>query len=420
MFLKVASFYFYFIKIYYIAMNVTQNITMESKEGIDALFLHATEGILVVNHHGEIIRINPSAALLFGYDNNELLGKKIEVLVPKRLAADHTDHRTKYGQNPHARAMGAGMELFGLKKDGSEFPVELSLSPYKSKGEQFVIAFIIDITVRKQAEGKLKNYSKELEQQVKNRTLILEEAIDELEKTKKDLNQALEKEKDLNELKSRFVSMASHEFRTPLTTIMSSLSLVTKYGERDDKTNQAKHVGKIKTSINNLTDILNDFLSVSKLEEGKVENQPEAINLKLFTEDIISDMQQMANNGQQIVQTHVGNEQVFLDKKLLKNVYFNLISNAVKFSPEGGIVEVNVIVETNLVKIVVKDSGIGISEEDQKHLFERFFRGRNAINIQGTGLGLNILAKYIELMNGTIELESVENKGTTFTIIMPQ
>lgn len=420
MFLKVASIYFYFVKIYYIAMNVTQNITMESKEGINALFLHATEGILVVNHRGEIIRINPSAEVLFGYDNNELLGKRIEVLVPKRLAADHTDHRTKYGQNPHARAMGVGMELFGLKKDGSEFPVELSLSPYKSQEEQFVIAFIIDITIRKEAEGKLKNYSKELEQQVKNRTLILEEAIDELEKTKKDLNQALEKEKELNELKSRFVSMASHEFRTPLTTIMSSLSLVTKYGERDDKPNQAKHVSKIKTSINNLTDILNDFLSVSKLEEGKVENQPEAVNLKLFTEDIISDMQQMANNGQQIVQSHVGNEQVFLDKKLLKNVYFNLISNAVKFSPEGGIVEVNVIVETNFVKIAVKDSGIGISEEDQKHLFERFFRGRNAINIQGTGLGLNIIAKYIELMNGTIELESAENKGTTFTVIIPQ
>ncbi len=392
---------------------------MEGKEGIDALFLYATEGILAVNDKGEITRVNPSAERLFGYEKDELIGKKIEVLIPKRFS-NHIDQREKFSHNPHARSMGAGMELYGCKKNGTEFPVEISLSPYSASHGKFVIAFIIDITIRKLAEEKLKNYSAELARQVKNRTLILEEAIVELENTKKDLKKALDKEKDLNELKSRFVSMASHEFRTPLTTMLSSLSLVTKYGELNDKENQLKHVGKIKTSINNLTDILNDFLSVSKLEEGKIENMPEEMNLKTFISDIISEVNALAVNGQKITMKYSGNEVVSLDKKLLKNVLFNLISNAIKFSHEGGVIEVAAQVLNSSVKILVKDNGIGISEEDQKHLFERFFRGGNATHIQGTGLGLNIVEKYAEQMNGSVDFESEENKGTTFTIIIPQ
>lgn len=393
---------------------------MESKEGLDALFMHATEGILVADEKGEIIRINPSAEKLFGYAHGELLGKKIEILVPKRLAGKHISHRDSYNKNPHPRSMGVGMELNGVKKDGTEFPVEISLSPYDNENGHRVIAFIIDITIRKQAEEKLKNYSVELERQVKNRTLILEEAIAELERTKKDLHNALEKERELNELKSRFVSMASHEFRTPLTTMMSSLSLVTKYGELNDTVNQKKHTNKIKTSINNLTDILNDFLSVSKLEEGKVENTPDSINLKEFVDDIVSEMKPLLQKGQQLIYNHTGNEVAMLDCKILKNILFNLISNAIKFSPEDKPIEISALVQNSTVKISVKDNGIGIPKEDQKHLFERFFRGHNAINIQGTGLGLNIVTKYVELMNGSIHFESEVNKGTTFTIIIPQ
>ncbi len=401
-------------------MNFDSKHNMESKEGIEALFLYATEGILVVNDSGHITRINPSAEKLFGYDKGELVNQKIEVLIPSRLSDKHIHHREKYGHNPHARSMGAGMELYGLKKNGSEFPVEISLSPYSNAEGKFVVAFIIDITVRKQAEERLKNYSDELEKQVKNRTLILEEAVEELEKTKKDLYKALAKERELNELKSRFVSMASHEFRTPLTTMMSSLSLVTKYGEQNDKESQGKHVGKIKASIYMLTDILNDFLSVSKLEEGKVENSPEEINLKSFISDIISEMQTLVTNDQKIVQHHSGNEIACLDKKSLKNILFNLVSNAIKFTPKDGMIEITSDVSDTLVKLIVTDNGIGISEEDQKHLFERFFRAHNATHIQGTGLGLNIVARYVELMKGSINFESEENKGTTFTIHIPQ
>ena len=393
---------------------------MESKQGTDALFLYATEGILVTNQQGQIIRINPSAEKLFGYGKDELLGKKVEALIPRKLAKVHESHREKYNAHPHARAMGKDIELFGLKKDGKEFPVEISLSPYSTPEGNFVIAFIIDITERKQAEEKLKNYSAELEKQVKNRTLILEEAIHELEKTKKELNNALEKEKELSELKSRFVSMASHEFRTPLATIMSSLSLVTKYGQMDDKEKQSKHITRIKTSINNLTDILNDFLSVSKLEEGKVENNPAQINIKQFISSAVADLQSLVKPGQKINYQHTGTETPRLDSNHLKNILFNLVSNAIKFSDEGKTISVSSARENSSVKISVKDEGMGISKADQEHLFERFFRGRNASYIQGTGLGLNIVAKYTEVMNGKIEFKSKENSGTTFTITFKQ
>jgi PAS domain S-box-containing protein len=393
---------------------------MESKEGIDALFMYATEGILVTDDQGVITRVNPNACRLFGYDSSELVGQHVEVLVPKRFSDQHTHHRKAYTDVPHARAMGAGMNLHGLKKDGTEVPVEISLSPYKNADGNFVIAFIVDITQRKLTEAKLKHYSAELERQVKNRTLILEEAIQELERTKKELHNALEKERELNEMKSRFVSIASHEFRTPLTTMLSSLSLIAKYNEQQDHENHGRHVRKIKNSINNLTDILNDFLSVSKLEEGKVENNPEELYLESFIAELISEMQTLTAGKQTIHQEHTGSEVALLDPKLLKHILVNLISNAIKFSPEKSDILIRSEVKGTSVIIVVKDSGIGISAEDQKHLFERFFRGHNAMHIQGTGLGLSIVARYVELMNGTLRIESLEGQGTQITILFPQ
>jgi PAS domain S-box-containing protein len=392
---------------------------MESKEGSDALFLYATEGILVTNAHGEIVRVNPSAERLFGYEKNELVGKKIEILIPARFGHSHTGHRDGYSHNPHARSMGVGLELYGLKKDGSEFPVEISLSPYKNDSGSFVIAFIIDVTLRKQSEENLRNYSEDLERQVKDRTLVFREAIKELKKTKSELYDALEKERELNEMKSRFVSMASHEFRTPLTTMLSSLSLISLYHDRSDTESLSKHVGKVEDSIGNLTDILNDFLSVSKLEEGKVENVPATFDLKDFVTDIVHEMQAVTTTDHKLVHQHSGPVIVTLDPKLLKNILFNLISNALKFSPKGGRVEVVTEVGDEEIRLSVSDEGIGIPEADQEHLFERFFRGHNAAHIQGTGLGLNIVVSYVQLMKGHVQIESKENEGTKVIVEFP-
>ncbi len=400
-------------------MDTPEQKKMNSKQGIDAIFKYATEGILLTNEKSEIVHINPSAERLFGYEEGELIGQKIEVLIPKKIRKSHVSYREKFIENPHARSMGKGMDLFGSKKDGSEFPVEVSLSPYETDEGKFVVCFIVDITLRKEAEEKLRNYSSELEKQVGNRTLILREAISELEKTKNELNEALDKEKDLNELKTRFVSMASHEFRTPLATIMSSLSLVKAYGDKNDTEKQNRHINKIKSSINNLTDILNDFLSISKLEEGKVENEMVAFDLVDFINNVIEELKALCKVGQVIEFSHIGKPNVYLDKKMIKHILFNLVSNAIKFSNEHSSIKIRLENINTHFELEVEDQGIGISKADQKHLFERFFRARNASNIQGTGLGLNIVSSYVDLMGGEISVKSEENRGTTFKISLP-
>lgn len=390
---------------------------MEIKDDLEALFNYATEGIIITDREGLIIKVNPSANKMFGYTHNELVKKKVEVLIPSKFAKSHVSHREEFQHNPHARAMGGDIDLYGKKKNGEEFPVEISLSPFEKNGEKYVIGFIIDITLRKLAQSQLKNYSQELEKQVEKRTQIMKEAIQELEKTKDELKNALGKEKELNELKSRFVSMASHEFRTPLATVLSSLSLVSKYGEQGDKEKQKKHVDRIKSSVTHLTDILNDMLSISKLEEGAVTLSKEEFRIDEFFTELINEIRPLAKPGQIIKYEHNGaNDVVSLDKKIIRHITFNLVSNAIKFSSENK----NILVRTNCsddkLCIEIEDQGMGISKEDQKHLFQRFFRGHNAANIQGTGLGLNIVAKYVEILNGIIEVESALEKGTKFKL----
>ncbi|MCC6447117.1 MAG: HAMP domain-containing histidine kinase, partial [Chitinophagaceae bacterium] len=239
-------------------------------------------------------------------------------------------------------------------------------------------------------------------------------------KTKEEIHAALEKEKELNDLKSRFVSMASHEFRTPLSTILSSVSLISKYNTIDTEDKKQKHISRVKSSVSHLTDLLNDFLSLGKLEEGVIKTIPQFFNLVDFSKDVILELQAVAKEGQNIKYTHYGNkEEVYLDNKLLRNILINLLSNAIKFSPENSEIFINSTIDHMSIKIEVIDSGIGISKEDQVHLFERFFRAQNATNIQGTGLGLNIVAKYVELMCGEISFNSELNKGTTFCITFP-
>ncbi len=261
----------------------------------------------------------------------------------------------------------------------------------------------------------------ELEKRVKDRTMILEEALMEIESSRKELQKALVKEKELNDLKSRFVSMASHEFRTPLATILSSLSLVSKYTGQQNEEKRNKHIERIKSSVHNLTEILNDFLSIGKLEEGKTESSPVLFDIKEFASESVQEMQAVAKQGQQIQYSHTGSrKQVCLDKKLLKNIIINLLSNAIKFSAENKNIRLSTATGNMETALIVSDEGVGISKEDQEHLFERFFRGQNVTNIQGTGLGLNIVSKYTELMNGKIEFESELGKGTKISIVFAE
>ncbi|MFP5041494.1 ATP-binding protein [Parasediminibacterium sp. JCM 36343] len=397
-----------------------------NEERFRALFEYASDGILVTDAAGVILLVNPAAERLFGYAKDELLGNKVEMLIPQRIAGKHIQLREGFHRNPHARSMGTGRDLHGMKKDKTEFPVEVSLSPFTASEGNFVIAFIIDITLRKGFETdiqrqkqELEKLALELEKRVKDRTMILEEALQQLEKSREELSAALEKEKEVNEMKSKFVSMASHEFRTPLATILSSLNLVSRYSEMDDKTNEQRHILRIKKSINHLTDLLNDVLSISKLEEGKTVCSPSLFDIASFTSQLILELEEASQNNR-IVYTHHGEAEVLLDDKFLRIILLNLISNAIKFSPVGATVEVSTKVTETDIEIIVSDNGIGISTADVEHLFERFFRGNNAANIQGTGLGLNIVARYLELLGGTINVSSKLNEGTSFTVLLPK
>ena len=278
-----------------------------------------------------------------------------------------------------------------------------------------------EITVLQQRELhqltiNLKATNSHLEERVKERAEVLESALSKLKKSEAELQKSLEQEKELNELKTRFVSTASHEFRTPLTTILSSLALISKYGEQNDKEKQSRHIDRIKSNVTHLTEILNDVLSLSKLEEEGIKASFEKFPVNVLVSEVVREMQLIAKLNQKIQYHHHGLEEIVLDKKTLRHILLNLVTNAIKFSNEDSTVNVVTEVKDSVFLLRVEDSGIGIPPEDQKHLFERFFRGKNVSAIQGTGLGLNIVAKYVELMNGKIGFISKLGEGTTFSV----
>jgi PAS domain S-box-containing protein len=300
----------------------------------------------------------------------------------------------------------------------------------------------IDISDLREAEQRILSMNTELEKRVSRRTEELAAAInqllninkklefeiqerktaeDALREKEKALRKAYEREKELNHLKSRFVSMASHEFRTPLSTILSSAELIEAYNESGQDEKRGKHILRIRSAVNNLTSILNDFLSLSKLEEGKVVSQCEVFELKAFYDDLLEDIMPILKPGQKVVSiTEIPSTVLFLDHKLLKNILLNLFSNAIKYSEQGKSIYFEFFMDDNMLYFSIRDEGIGIPAEEQEYLFTRFFRAHNVENIQGTGLGLTIVKRYLELMNGTIQYESKEGDGTKFQISLPK
>ncbi|MBV7529102.1 PAS domain-containing sensor histidine kinase [Chitinophaga sp. sic0106] len=276
-----------------------------------------------------------------------------------------------------------------LRRDGTKLPVSLTISAIRNANQiTGYVGIAIDISEKKSAEAELR--------------------------------QALEKEKELNELKSRFVSLASHEFRTPLSTILSSVYLISQYQTSEDQLKRDKHIQRIVSSVNMLTDILNDFLSVGKIEEGKIQVRNSTFEPGKLIGTVISEMQGLQKASQQVAYTHEGEQEAMLDPGLLKHIVMNLVSNAIKFSPEGSVITVRSNSDhRHHLQLYVRDNGIGISEEDRQHLFERFFRGSNVSHIQGTGLGLHIVSRYTEIMGGNIECHSRINEGTEFIVTFP-
>lgn len=390
----------------------------------EAIFHEAAIGILVTNDRFEILICNEFLDQLFGYEGGELIGQNISVLIPNHLKTRHEGHLEKVQHSPISRPMGVGLDLKAKRKDESLFPIEISLSHFRENEQLYYIAFVSDVTLKRKVEMELilKNQeinqlNESLEEEVILRTKDLQNTLAKLEENTKVLEGALQKEKELGDLKTRFVSMASHEFRTPLTSILSSASLIEKYPKEEEQAKRLQHINRIKNSVNNMTEILEEFLSVGKLAEGRVETHISEIVLAPFFQELIAELRGHQKDNQKIV-LHLDETETFVtDASILRKVLINGLSNALKFSQRD--VHLYVQYKKHELQIDIVDSGIGISEDDQKHLFERFFRGGNASVIQGTGLGLHLIDRYVKLIQGKVNMYSQLGQGTTLSMTIP-
>jgi signal transduction histidine kinase len=255
--------------------------------------------------------------------------------------------------------------------------------------------------------------------QIRDRQCLLSAVLDTTihKRAEEEIKKALATEVALNKMKSNFVTLASHEFRTPLTTILSSAFLLENYTGDSSHEKVTKHIERIKLSVNTLTAILDDFLSLTKIEEHKVKPRFERLNLKEYLEGTCQNLKSLTKPGQRVVYTHSGECEVCSDPVLLGNIVTNLVTNAIKYSPPDTTINVASSVHQH-IHLSVKDSGIGIPAEDQKHLFERFFRASNAGTVQGTGLGLHIMKHYVHMLNGAVQVTSELGKGTEVNVIL--
>lgn len=406
-----------------------------SRQRLNAIFDTAVDGIIIIDRKGIIQMVNPAVSKLFGYDDLEMIGNNIKMLMPEPDHSAHGSYLDNYHKTRKPKIIGIGREVEGLRKDGSQFPFNLGVSEVQTDNGVLYTGIIHDLSTRKKIEDDLKSLNISLEEKVAARTTELTSTVNKLLSTNKKMENevterkkaeaalltSLEKEQQLNELKSRFVSMASHEFRTPLSTILSSSALIGRYTEGEQQDKREKHINRIKSSVSNLTGILNDFLSISKLEEGKIENQVEEFDFEVLCTEVKDEIQGLLKAGQTIShQSKLPESLVIMDKRLMKNILFNLVSNAIKYSPEGKPIICIISFEKGNYIVQVKDQGIGIPEEDKKYMFSRFFRATNSTNIQGTGLGLNIVQQYARLMGGELSFESKEGKGSIFTVKIPK
>jgi PAS domain S-box-containing protein len=390
---------------------------METAKLLKAIIETAIDGILTIDDRGIVESLNPAALKLFGYSEEEVIGNNISMLMPEPDKSSHDGYLHRYQNTGEKRIIGKGREVRGLRKDGTTFPFRLAVSEVQYDDRIIYTGFIHDLSREKEAEQRLKEYAAELEELVEERTKSLKKMVSALSEAKEEVSLSLEKEKELNQMKSRFVSMASHEFRTPLSSVQLSSVLIEKYAEPYDNVHIKKHVSKIKNAVGNLTTILNDFLSLERLEAGKVEPAFIPFDLVKLSEEVTEEMQMIAKEDQNIIYQHTGLESmVNLDQNLLRNCMINLISNSIKYSGEHTFIEFNTEISDSKCTVMIRDNGIGIPQSEHKNMFQPFFRANNTGNIPGTGLGLNIVLRYANLMNGELHFESEINKGAKFIL----
>ena len=406
----------------------------DNKNILNLLFQAASEGIIVVDSRQIVVAANLAAEEMFGYKQGELLSQHLDRLVPKDYHHVHHKHVDQFIDNSEKRQMGHGRDLYGVRKDGSLFPVEAGLNPFEIDGEKYVMSLIIDITIRKETQRQIRELNTELEEKIELRTRELSESVEDLKDLNVELSEeinrrkeaeekikdALQKEKELNELKTKFLSLVSHEFKTPLSGILTSATLAEKYTKEEQQPKREKHLVTIRNKVHYLNNILNDFLSIERLDSGRGQYKFSKFGLKRLINEVIYNANITLKDGQEIsYPKDIEDVELFMDEKILELILSNLLGNAIKYSPENTSIQFMVNFHDDLIVFKIKDQGRGIPKKDQKHIFERYFRAENALLDQGTGIGLNIAKTHLENLGGTIQFESEENIGTTFTIEVP-
>jgi len=365
----------------------------------ETIFESVSEGIVVVDKAQMIVATNGAANEMFGYEKEELLEQPLNILIPQKHRHGHGDHFNRFVAHSDKRQMGRGRDLFGVTKEGVEFPLEAGLNPFTLNDEGFIMAIVTDITERK-------NYTENLERTVKERT--------------QQLTEALTKEKELNDLKTKFLSLVSHEFKTPLSGILTSATLAGKYTQTEQQEKREKHLKTIRNKVKYLNNIINDFLSIERIESGKVNYKFSTFPLSKVINEVIYDANMLLKNGQKInYPTNIDEMLIEFDEKILELVLVNVIGNAIKYSGENTSVDIEVDADKSGLTILIKDHGIGIPEKEQKFIFNRYFRAENALLDQGTGIGLNIVKSHLENLGGYVTFTSIEGKGSAFMIQLP-
>jgi protein-histidine pros-kinase len=347
----------------------------------------APDALVIVGHDGRIQLVNSQAERLFGYRRDELLGQPVEILVPPRFHALHPRHREGYfATNPRTRPMGAGLDLHAVRKDGSEFPAEISLSPMTTDDGVLVTAAIRDVSDRKRLELRMQEASR---------------------------------------LKSEFLANMSHELRTPLNAIIGFAQLMYNGRVGPVSPQHQEYLGDILTSSRHLLQLINDVLDLAKVESGKMELRPESVDLQQLVGEVRDIVRGLAAAKHLSIDIQVDGEVavVFLDPARLKQILYNYLSNAIKFTPDGGSITISIVpAGPDALRLDVTDSGIGIAEENFGKLFVEFQQvdASAAKKYQGTGLGLALTRRIAEALGGRVDVRSALGKGSTFSAILPR
>ena len=399
----------------------------KEKDVFNISFGDVSVGIVILDAQQHIIETNESIVRMFGYKTKELHQLHLQVLFSGDYKIQLENQLKGFLNQRLQKQKERNLTIYGAHKSKSMFPVEVSLNIFKLCDKEYIMALVTDISARKEQEVKLSNLNAEFEQKILLRTKELNETISQLEHenmlrvdAEKDTNIAFRKERELNKLKTNFLSLVSHEFKTPLSGILTSTILLRKYNLAEQQEKRDKHIQTITDKVQYLNNILNDFLSLEKLETGNVNYNLSTFELGKVMKEVVSNANILLKKGQTInYPDHIDEISLLQDEKIIELTLSNLIHNAIKYSSENSVIAIKVSQDLDITTLEIIDDGIGIPKIDQKNIFNRYFRAENALLTEGTGIGLNISKTHIENLGGSINFESEENKGTTFTISIP-